>query len=134
MGFNNRLEAFYVTVRRIKNYNADTGYVWQYHFEGVRSGPEVSGSAGRAGSEYIFIVSRDRKTSYAVPVFLRRDALDSWAAAHGRPLSGAEQYAAVKMRLFRAFDEIEDLAPACDTLEVTPDNIADLLAPLNLDQ
>jgi hypothetical protein len=38
------------------------------------------------------------------------------------------------MRLFRAFDEIEDLEPARDALEVTPENIADLLAPLNLDQ
>ena len=120
-----------MTVRRIKNYNADTGYVWQYHFEEVRS-EQTRG--GQAGSEYVFIVSRDRKTSYAVPVFLRRETLDSWVAAHGRPLSGAEQYAAVKMRLFRAFDEIEDLEPARDALEVTPDNIADLLAPLGLDQ
>ena len=119
-----------MTVRRVKNYNADTGYVWQYHFEGVHSGPET---AGRAGSEYVFIVSCDRKTSCAVPILLRRDALDAWAAAHGRPLSGAEQYAAVKMRLFRAFDEIEDLALAAEALEVTPDNIADLLAPLNLE-
>ena len=134
MPSNNLWGSIHLTVRRIKSYNADTGYVWQYHFEEVRSGPEVSGRAGRPGSEYIFIVSRDRKTSYAVPVFLRREALDSWVAAHGRSLSGAEQYAAVKMRLFRAFDEIEDLEPARDTLEVTPDNIADLLAPLNLDQ
>jgi len=119
-----------VTVRRIKNYNADTGYVWQYHFEEVRSEQQRE---GRAGSDYVFIVSRDRKTSYAVPVFLRREALDSWTAAHGRALSGAEQYAAVKMRLFRAFDEIEDLAPVRDTLEVTPENIAELLASLDLD-
>ncbi len=118
-----------MTVRRIKNYNAETGYVWQYHFEEVRPSPEGSGR----GDEYVFVVSRDRKTSYAVPVFLRREALDAWAAAHGRPLSGAEQYAAVKMRLFRAFDEVEDLQPAGEALEVSPENIAELLAPLNLD-
>ena len=131
MPSNNQWGTVHLTVRRIKSYNADTGYVWQYHFEEVRSEQQ---RGGRVGSEYVFIVSRDRKTSYAVPVFLRREALDSWVAAHGRSLSGAEQYAAVKMRLFRAFDEIEDLEPARDTLEVTPDNIADLLAPLNLDQ
>ncbi len=119
-----------MTVHRIKSYTADTGYVWQYHFEEVRSGPEVSGRGGRAGSEYIFVVSRDRRTSYPVPVFLSREAMEAWAAAHGRELSGAEQYAAVKMRLFRAFDEIEDLAPARDRIEVTPENIAELLAPL----
>jgi len=116
-----------VTVHRIKSYTADTGYVWQYHFEEVRSEQTRS---GRPGSEYVFVVSRDRKTSYPVPVFLSREALDAWAAAHGRALSGAEQYAAVKMRLFRAFDEIDDLEPARDRIEVTPENIAELLAPL----
>jgi hypothetical protein len=116
-----------VTVRRIKSYTADTGYVWQYHFAEVRS---QQSRHGEAGSEYVFVVSRDRKTSYPVPVFLRHAALEAWAAEHGRPLSGAEQYAAVKMRLFRAFDEIDDLEPARDRIEVTPDNIAELLAPL----
>ncbi|MGH9779304.1 MAG: hypothetical protein ACRD5I_12915 [Candidatus Acidiferrales bacterium] len=116
-----------MTVHRIKSYTADTGYVWQYHFEEVRSEQTRS---GRPGSEYVFVVSRDRKTNYPVPVFLSREALDAWAAVHGRALSGAEQYAAVKMRLFRAFDEIEDLEPARDRIEVTPENIAELLAPL----
>jgi hypothetical protein len=116
-----------VTVRRIKSYTADTGYVWQYHFEEVRS-RQTRG--GESGSEYVFVVSRDRKTSYPVPVFLRHDALEAWTAEHGRPLSGAEQYAAVKMRLFRAFDEIEDLEPERHRIEVTPENIAELLAPL----
>ncbi|MCI0402582.1 MAG: hypothetical protein L0212_03560 [Acidobacteria bacterium] len=116
-----------MSVRRTKSYTADTGYVWQYHFEEVRS---EQNRDGRAGSEYVFVVSRDRTTSYPVPVFLQRAALEAWAGEHGRSLSGAEQYAAVKMRLFRAFDEIEDLEPERDHIEVTPENIADLLAPL----
>ena len=33
----------------------------------------------------------------------------AWAAAHGRALTEAEQYAAAKLRLFRAFDELEDV-------------------------
>ena len=122
-----------MSIRRIKSYTAETGYVYQYHFEGVRSGPEASGRTGQRGSEYVFTVTRDRKHSYPVPVFLRRAALEAWARAHGRALSSAEQYAAVKMRLFRAFDEIADLEPARLSLEVTPDNIEELLAPLSLD-
>ncbi len=116
-----------MSVRRTKSYTADTGFVWQYHFEEVRS---AQSRGGQAGSEYVFVVSRDRKTSYPVPVFLQRAALEAWEGEHGRPLSGAEQYAAAKMRLFRAFDEIEDLEPARDRIAVTPDNIAELLAPL----
>ena len=116
-----------MSVRRIKTYSAQTGFVYQYHFEELRS-PHSRGD--RPGSEYIFMVSRDRKTSLPVAIFLRQDALKEWAAGHGRELTGSEQYAAVKMRLFRAFDEIEDLQPACDRIEVTPENIAELLAPL----
>jgi hypothetical protein len=33
----------------------------------------------------------------------------TWAATHARPLTEAEQYAAAKLRLFRAFDELEDV-------------------------
>jgi hypothetical protein len=33
----------------------------------------------------------------------------AWSARHGRPLGDAEQYAAAKLRLFRAFDDVEDL-------------------------
>jgi hypothetical protein len=35
--------------------------------------------------------------------------LAAWTAAHGRQLTAAEQYAAAKLRLFRGFDEIEDM-------------------------
>lgn len=119
-----------VTVRRIKSYSAESGYVYQYHFEEVRAGGT---RGGRAGSEYVFIVSRDRKHSFAVPVFLRREALEAWAAGHGRELTGSEQYAAVKMRLFRAFDESDDLERDRMAFEVTPENIEDLLATLGVE-
>ena len=119
-----------MTVHRMKSYSADTGYVWQYYFEEVRS---EQARGGRAGSEYVFIVTRDRKHAYPVPIFLRREALDTWAAAHGRPLSGAEQYAAVKMRLFRFFDESEDWGAERLGVEVTPENIEELLAQLQVE-
>jgi len=36
-------------------------------------------------------------------------AVTAWTATHGRTLTEAEQYAAAKLRLFRAFDELEDV-------------------------
>ncbi len=119
-----------MTVRRIKTYSAETGYVYQYYFEELHS-PHQRG--GRGGSEYIFIVSRDRKTTFPVPIFLRHEALETWAGGHGRSLTGSEQYAAVKMRLFRFFDEAEDPEQERLEVEVTPANIEELLAILEID-
>lgn len=111
-------------VRRIKSYSAQTGYVYQYHFEGQRQGP--------GGTEYVFIVSRDRKHSFPLTILLRREALAAWAQRHGRALTGTEEYAAAKMRLFRAFDEIEHLEHAGAAVEVTPANVDELLAEVDI--
>lgn len=119
-----------MTVRRIKSYSAATGYVYQYHFEEVR--PQQQ-RAGREGTEYVYAVSRDRKRTFLVPVFLRREATERWAQTHGRPLNGTEEYAAAKMRLFAAFDEVVELEAGRLALEVTPENVEALLAPLELD-
>ena len=119
-----------MTVRRIKSYSAQSGYVYQYHFEEVR--PQQK-RGGREGTEYVYIVSRDRKHSFAVPIFLRRDAVEQWAQSHGRPLTGTEEYAAAKMRLFAAFDEMPELEAERLRLEVTPENLGELLTALDLD-
>jgi hypothetical protein len=47
--------------------------------------------------------------TYAVSVLVQTDALKAWAEARGRAPTEAEEYGAAKMRLFRAFDEIEDM-------------------------
>ena len=118
-----------MSLRRTKTYSAQTGFVYQYYFEELRS-PHTR--AQRPGSEYIFMVSRDRKTSLPVAIFLRQDALKAWAAGHGRELTGSEQYAAVKMRLFRFFDESEDWEAERLAVEVAPENIEDLLSQLDV--
>lgn len=96
-----------MTLRRMKSYTGGQGYVYQYYFVGKRialvDAPEAP------ADEYIFDVTADRKTTFAVSVFLPDDILRDWAARHGRALNGAEQYGAVKMRLFQAFDEVEDM-------------------------
>jgi hypothetical protein len=90
-----------MTVRRMKTYTGGQGYVYQYYFVGKRT----SGT----DTEYIFDVTSDRKTTYAVSVLLPEQARKEWAAKHNRNLTDAEQYAAVKMRLFQAFDGIENM-------------------------
>ncbi len=85
----------------MKTYTGGQGYVYQYYFVGKRP------SAG--STEFIFDVTSDRKTTFSVSIFLPNEALQAWAQGHGRSLTDAEQYAAVKMRLFRAFDEIENM-------------------------
>jgi hypothetical protein len=91
----------------MKTYTGGQGYVYQYYFVGKR--PAEPGSHGSAATEYIFDVTSDRKTTFSVSVFVERNALDAWARAHGRAPVEAEEYAAAKMRLFQAFDEVEDM-------------------------
>jgi hypothetical protein len=96
-----------MTVRRLKTYTGGQGYVYQYYFVGSRRSLPTRSKA--ASTEYIFDVTSDRKTTFAISVFLGDEAVAGWAASHDRTLSDAERYAAVKVRLFQAFDEIEDL-------------------------
>lgn len=96
-----------MTVRRLKTYTGAQGYVYQYYFVGKRAA--LADDPEAPATEFVFDVTSDRKVTYAVSVFLAEGTLAAWSESHGRPLNDAEQYAAVKMRLFRAFDEIEDV-------------------------
>jgi len=57
----------------------------------------------------------------------------AWADSHGRPLSDAEQYAAVKMRLFRAFDEEEDMQAYGRELQVDFQSLEESLTSLGIE-
>jgi hypothetical protein len=96
-----------MTVRRLKTYTGAQGYVYQYYFVGKRTA--LADDPESPATEFIFDVTSDRKLTYAVSIFLPDAARDEWGQTHGRPLIDAEQYAAVKLRLFRAFDELEDV-------------------------
>lgn len=113
-----------MTIRRMKTYTGGQGYVYQYYFVGKRS--------AESAMEYIFDVTSDRKTTYAVSVFLPDDAARQWAASHGRALTDAEQYAAVKMRLFQAFDEIENMMAEGRKLFVDAAALEQLLSTLGV--
>ena len=117
--------------RRMKTYTGAMGYVYQYYFVGKRSALPDAPEA--PATEYIFDVTPDRKTMFAVSIYVRDEAVRSWAAAHGRNLTDAEQYAAAKLRLFRAFDELENLRTESRRFPVDTANIEELLDSLNLE-
>jgi len=96
-----------MTVRRLKTYAGAQGYVYQYYFVGKR--PALADDPEAPATEFIFDVTSDRKLTFAVSIFLPEGTLATWSQDHGRPLNDAEQYAAVKLRLFRAFDELNDV-------------------------
>jgi len=89
----------------MKTYSAQSGYVYQYYFEGHR--PQTT---GESGVEYVFRISPDRKTWHATGVLVSDHAVAEWEAAHDRALSSTERYAVAKLALFQAFDERD--APA----------------------
>ncbi len=88
-------------IRRQKTYSGQSGYVYQYYYEGHRPYKRDRNT----GTEYVFDVSADRKTSLAVSVLLSAAALEDWQGRHGRTLHASERYAVAKMALFQAFDE-----------------------------
>ena len=116
-----------MTVRRLKTYTGSQGYVYQYYFVGKR--PALSGPVS---TEYIFDVTSDRKTMFAVSVFLPRDVTEKWAVQHGRALTDAEQYAAVKLRLFKGFDEIESMIGEGRNLAMDASTLEELLGTLGV--
>jgi hypothetical protein len=95
------------TVRRLKTYAGTQGYVYQYYFVGRRAA--LASDPEAPAIEFVFDVTSDRKLTFAVSVFLPEKAVAAWAANHGRPLTDSEQYGAAKLRLFRTFDEVEDV-------------------------
>ena len=120
-----------MTVRRLKTYTGAQGYVYQYYFVGQR--PALAEDAEAPATEFIFDVTSDRKLTYAVSVFLPDRTRAAWSQSHGRPLTDAEQYAAAKMRLFRAFDELEDMKAHGRRLSIDPSLLEEALASLGVE-
>ena len=116
--------------RRYKSYAAETGVSYQYCFAARRRvvRPEAQGP----GSDYTFVVTADQHPPFTLRVFVADRALAAWREAHGRDLDSNEQYAVAKMRLFRAFDEHENLVPERFDIVVDETNIEELLEPLDL--
>jgi hypothetical protein len=121
-----------MTIRRLKTYTGSQGYVYQYYFVGKRLAP-TSDASESATNEYIFDVTSDRKLTYAVSIFLPHQVVAAWGESHGRPLADSEQYAAVKMRLFRAFDELENMQTQGRQLQIDLQSLEVSLASLGVE-
>jgi hypothetical protein len=121
-----------MTIRRLKTYTGSQGYVYQYYFVGKRpaanAGPDKS-----SATEFIFDVTSDRKLTYSVSIFLPDSVAAAWAKSHGRQLSDSEQYAAVKIRLFRAFDEVENMQAHGRQLQIDLPALEESLSSLGVD-
>jgi hypothetical protein len=118
-------------VRRLKTYTGAQGYVYQYYFVGKR--PALPDDPETPATEFVFDVTSDRKLTYAVSVFLPDSAREAWSQKHGRPLSDAERYAAAKLRLFRAFDELEDMKSRGRRLVITGAQLEEALGSLGVE-
>ncbi|HXC43439.1 MAG TPA: hypothetical protein VNY51_07965 [Candidatus Dormibacteraeota bacterium] len=118
-------------VRRLKTYTGAQGYVYQYYFVGKRAA--LPDDAEAPATEFIFDVTSDRKLTYAVSAFLSEKSVTAWAAAHGRPLIESEQYAAAKLRLFRAFDEMEDMKAHGRRLVISGEVLEEFLTTLGVE-
>jgi hypothetical protein len=116
------------TPRRVKSYSAATGYTYQYVFHEIRKARR----GFTVGNEYVYLISADRKTSFPLTIFIGRDAARGWSRTTGRELSGTEEYAAAKMRLFQALDEVENLAVVRPEIQVDDKQLGELLAQLDL--
>lgn len=115
---------------RYKFYAAETGTAYQYFFAHSRrvNRPEGQG----AGADYVFVVTPDQRPPFILRVFIAQRALAFWREGHGRDLDTNEMYALAKVRLFRAFDEIEALRDDWLSVLVDEDNVTELLESLNL--
>ncbi len=117
-----------MTVRRLKTYASSQGFAYQYYFVGKQ------GAIGDlVGTEYVFDVTSDRKLTYPVRIFVPSAAVLEWGEAHSRPLSDSEQYAAVKLRLFQAFDEVSDMQAEGRQLQVDAPFLEESLASLGVE-
>lgn len=118
-------------VSQLKTYTAQTGYVYQYYLVGVR--PALADDPEAPSTEYIFDVTADRKTTFAVSIFLQPQAVTAWSSSRGRELSEPEQYAAAKLRLLQAFDEIADMLREGRRLRLDVELLTSLLDSIGIE-
>lgn len=115
-------------VRREKAYAAETGYVYQYFYNGYR---EVK-RGGSSGREYVFEVTSDRVSSILVNIFFGWPSIEAWQQAHVYEFSPTEQYAVVKMSLFKFFEEVTDFGDTKIDVVISIDDIENHAATLQL--
>ena len=115
-------------LRRMKTYSAESGYVYQYFYEGYR--PYATG--GESGAEHVFHISADRKDWHDTSVFIADAAIREWEQAHARTLNSTERYAIAKLSLFHAFDDRPEPRLMKEDVRVRLADVADIVETLGL--
>jgi len=115
-------------VRRQKTHSAESGYVYQYFYEGQRPAERD----GAHGTQFVFNVSADRKSSFPVSVFVGNEVLESWQQGHGRQLGSTERYAVAKMSLFQAFDQRAAPEAMSEEVRVKAADVESILTTLDI--
>ncbi len=87
-------------IRREKSYPADSGYVYQYVYQGYRA----ASRDGIQGRDFVFDCTSDRSSRFSIVIFAPNQSYAAWERDSGRDLNEVERYAIVKMRLFEIFD------------------------------
>lgn len=108
---------------RVKTYSAQTGYVYQYLYQGRRP----------SKNEYVFEVTSDNKTYFAVSVVVAEESVRAWESSRGRSLTSTERYAVAKMALFQAFDERPSPSEMAPPVLVRPADLEAILETLGID-
>lgn len=98
-------------VRRMKTYSAESGYVYQYFYRGMRR--------EETATEYVFEIASAGRDGTFASVRIEHGLLQTWERMHQRALRPNEEYAFAKMALFEAFDTRSD--PADLSRPVRPD-------------
>jgi hypothetical protein len=112
----------------MKTYSAQSGYVYQYYYEGQRpfhAGPD-------RGIEFVFSLSHDRKAWHSTSVMVSDSAIAVWEQAHARDLSATERYAVAKMALFQAFDERSAPEQMKEPVRLRPADVDGIIESLGL--
>ena len=115
-------------IRREKSYTAETGYVYQYFYEGFRE----TNMDGEDGQEYLFSVSSDRVSQFPIRIFLSRKVTTEWQITRQRELNATEQYALIKMALFAMFDRQPALVGGIPPIYITHKEADEYAATLSL--
>lgn len=111
--------------RRTKTYQAGSGYVYQYQFEGRKC-------CGRETS-FLFTASADRKTQFRIAVTLPESAVDPFQKRAGRRLAENERYGVAKIALFHLLDEADSPETAASGARLTAETAEDCLEELGIE-
>lgn len=109
---------------RVKSYSAESGYVYEYVYDGYR---DVSGER-----QYVFTASGNRKLWFTISVRVPFTAFEAWERANTRTLNDAERYAVAKLALFAAFDQRPSPADMIEPVVADEASVAALLESIDL--